>query len=445
MSKRIDIDIVVPLYPFMPYFLDRTRELAEKFTANHPEYRIRVSGADWLSVPQTVHDAVQQGGAPTIAQYFYTSTRDALDARRPDGSPLFTSVERAIAGRTEILGEPVVLGDVAPAARHYYTHDGAVAAMPPLTSTTLLYANTTLLERAGITEVPQTWAGIEAACRAVAALPDGPAHAITWPNHGWWFQQSVAQQGALLADHDNGRSGRAETLYLDSDAMLAYVEWWRGLHRAGLYRYHPSRVNTEVDWDGNFRAFAGQEVAFVLTTSVEAARMAQAGLDGGFVVQACRMPYNDRVPYAGNVIGGDALWLAAGLDQETQDGALAFMQYLNTPRTAAERHRETGFIPVTGGAIDLLEQEGWFERNPHFRTALDQLAANSGSPAARGALLGEFAGIQDILTTAMHDVLVTDVEPRVRFAQANAEAQLLLDHYNDACRGLRPRGPIRVG
>ncbi len=390
-------------------------------------------------------DAALKDGAPTIAQYFYTSTQDALDARRPDGSPLFTSVERAIAGRTEILGEPVVLGDVTATARQYYRHDGAVAAMPPLTSTTLLYANTTLLERAGITDVPQTWAGIEAACRAVAALPGGPEHAITWPNHGWWFQQSVAQQGALLADHDNGRSGRAEKVYLDSEAMLAYVEWWRGLHRAGLYRYHPSRVNTEVDWDGNFRAFADQQVAFVLTTSVEAARMAQAGRDGGFTVQTCRMPYNDRVPYAGNVIGGDALWLAAGLDQQTQDGALAFMQYLNSPRIAADRHRETGFIPVTGGAIELLEQEGWFRDKPHFRTALDQLGATAGTPAAQGALLGEFAAIQDVLTTAMHDVLVTDVDPRVRFARANAQAQHLLDQYNEACRGLRPRGPVRVG
>ncbi|KJK58372.1 extracellular solute-binding protein [Saccharothrix sp. ST-888] len=445
MSNRIVIDVVVPQYPFMPYFLDRTRELAAKFMAGHPDYLIRVSGVDWLSVSQAVHDAAQQGTAPTVVQYFYTSAQQARDTRRPDGSPLFTSVERAIAGRTEILGEPVVLGDVAPAARRYYTYDGEVVAMPPLTSTTLLYANTTVLNRAGITEVPQTWAGIEAACRAVAALPDGPAHAITWPNHGWWFQQSAAQQGALLADHDNGRSGRAEQVYLDSDAMLAYVEWWRRLHRAGLYRYHPSRVNTEVDWDANFRAFADQQVAFTLTTSVEAARMAQAGRDGGFAVRACRMPYNEQVPYAGNVIGGDALWLADGLDQETQDGALAFMQYLNTPRTAADRHRETGFIPVTGDAIELLEREGWFEQNPHFRTALDQLAANDGSPAAQGALLGDFAGIQDVMTRAMHDVLVSDVDPRARFTQANAEAQQLLDDYNAACRGLRPRGPIRVG
>lgn len=445
MRKSIEIDIWVPLYPFMPYFLERTRELAEKFTSAHPEYRIRVTGVDWLSLPQAVHDAARQSAAPTIAQYFYTSTQEARDARKPDGAPLFTSVERAIAGRTEILGEPVVLDDIISAARHYYTFDGEVAAMPPLTSTTLLYANTTLLERAGITDVPQTWAQIESACRAVVALPNGPTHGINWPNHGWLFQQSAAQQGALLTDHDNGRSGRAETMHLDSDAMLAYFDWWRGLHRDGLYLYRGRPTSDRSDWDANFRAFADQRVAFTITTSVEAERMIGAGRDGGFAVQACRMPYNGQVPYAGNVIGGDALWLADGLDPQTLDGALAFMQYLNAPRAAADRHRDTGFIAVTDGAIELLDAEGWFQQNPHFRTALDQLAATDGSSAARGALLGAFAGIQDTLTQAMHDVLVSEVDVPERLALANNRAQQLLDDYNAACRGLGPRGPISVG
>ncbi|MFD7460904.1 MULTISPECIES: extracellular solute-binding protein [unclassified Streptomyces] len=445
MRNRIDIDIWVPLYPFMPYFLDRTRELAGQFVSAHPEYRIRVTGKDWLSLPQAVHDAAREGAAPTVAQYFYTSTQEALDARGPDGGPLFTPVERAIAGRTEILGEPVVLDDVTPAARRYYTFDGEVAAMPPLTSTTLLYANTDLLARAGIDDVPETWAELEAACRAVVALPDGPTYGANWPNHGWLFQQAAAQQGALLADHDNGRSGRAETMALDSDAMLAYFHWWRRLHRDGLYLYRGRPTSDRSDWDANFSAFAEQRVAFTLTTSVEAERMIGAGRDGGFTVRACRMPYNEQVPYAGNVIGGDALWLRDGLDPDTLDGALAFMQFLNAPRAAADRHRDTGFIAVTDGAIRLLDEEGWFKENPHFRTALDQLAANDGSPAAQGAVLGDFAGIQDVLTRAMHDVLVSDVDVRDRLARANAQAQRVLEDYDAGCRGLRPKGPIRVG
>ena len=82
--------------------------------------------------------------------------------------------------------------------------------MPWNTSSTLLYANNTYLDAAGVAEVPETWAEVEAACEAIMALDDAPTGCITWPNHGWFFEQSIAQQGGLLANNDNGRSARAD-------------------------------------------------------------------------------------------------------------------------------------------------------------------------------------------------------------------------------------------
>jgi len=442
-ADKIGIDVWVPHYPIMPFFLDDMQDLARRFGEIHPRYRVDVRGYDYLTLPREVHRAALAGNPPTIAQYFYTCAQEAYDTRTRTGRPLFTSIERAIAGRREILGEPVVLDDIVPAARDYYVFDGAVAAMPPLTSTTLLYANTTLLRAAGLPRVPRTWVEIDEACLALSRLPDGPSHAITWPNHGWMFQQAVAQQGGLLADHDNGRSGPAERVYLASAEMMAYVRWWRRLHQDGHYLYlYDGR---QVDWDANFLAFARQQVAFTLTSSVEAARMVQAGRDGGFTVEASPMPHNDAVARAGDVIGGDSLWLADGLDEASRDGALAFVQFLNNPRNAADRHKQTNFIPVTRGALDLLDGQGWFRDNPHLRVAVDQLDATSGSPASRGALLGNFAGIQEIMTRAMHDVLVGGADPLARFTRATVRAQQLLNEYNDYRRGARPRGAIGVG
>ncbi|WP_028568563.1 extracellular solute-binding protein [Salinispora tropica] len=445
MTQNTDPTVItmwMPHYPVIPWFMGWVTEVAKTFNHTHPDYRVDIEGYDWYHLPNAIHQAAMQGNPPTIAQYFYTSTQEAYDTRRADGSPLFTSVERALDGRTEILGQPVVLDDLLPAAREYYVYDGAVAAMAPLTSTTLLYANMTQLAAAGIADVPRTWHELDVACRAVVAQRDGPPHAITWPNHGWLFQQSVAQQGGLLADHDNGRSGRAETVNLASSEMMAYVRWWQRLHRDGHYLYLGD--GSEVDWERNFQAFAEQRVAFVLTTSVESTRMADAGRRGGFDVRACRMPHNGEVPYAGNVIGGDALWLASGIDQATRDGALAFIQFLSSPANAAARHRETNFMPVTRGAIDLLDDQGWFLENPHHWTAVAQLEANDGTAAGRGALLGDFAAIQNVMTRAMHDVLTGGVNADERFQRATAEAQRLLDNYNEYCAGQRPRGHILI-
>lgn len=441
---RTVISVWVPVYPIMLDYADQMQVLGDRFSAAHPEFRVEVEGIGYLDLPGAIHRAALAGEAPTVAQYFYTSAQEAKDTKNADGRPQFTSVERAIGGRTEVLGQPVVLDDVVPGVLGYYTYDGAVAAMPLLTSTTLMYANTTLLAAAGVSEIPRTWAEVQAACVAVARLRgDGPGHSITWPNHGWMFQQSVAQQGGLLTDHDNGRSGRAQRVDLASPELLAYAQWWRRLHRDGHYLYLYN--GTEVDWDGNFRAFADQQVALTLTTSVEAHRMVAAGRDGGFTVRAAPMPYNDDVPRAGNVIGGDALWLSDGLAEHTRDGALAFVQYLCEPRNVVDRHRSTNFIPLTRTAVDLLTEEGWFEEHPDFRVAIEQIGSTTGSPGARGALVGEFAAIQQICTRAMHDVLVYDADPKSRFTEATDEAQSLLDRYDAYCRGLAPRGHIRVG
>ncbi|MCW2877885.1 MAG: ugpB [Sphaerisporangium sp.] len=451
-SDTVVIDVWLNDYPVVPLFLRETKELAGRFSRAHPRYQVNVEGRDHLILPREVALAAQRGEAPAIVQSFYTSTQLARDMLAKDGTPLFTSIEKAIGGREEILGEPVLLDDIVQAARDYYTIDGEFTAMPPLTSTTLLYANTTLLDAAGVTEIPRTWDEIESACKAVARLKDGPSHGITWPNHGWIFQQSVAQQGGLLADHDNGRSGRAVAIDLASGPMTGFVQWWHRLHQDGHYLYTGVRSagdETYAAWEANYRAFAEQRVAFVLSTSVEAERMVQAGHDGGFAVQVSTMPRNGEVPYAGNLIGGDSLWLAGGLDETTRDGALAFLQFMINPSNAAERHKTSGFIPITGAAIALLESEGWFEDNPHHRVAVDQLALGDGSPAARGALLGDFVGIQDVMTQAMHDVLVSGADPAARLVQATAEAQELLDDYNAHClgKGPGPRGPnrFRVG
>jgi sn-glycerol 3-phosphate transport system substrate-binding protein len=38
------------------------------------------------------------------------------------------------------------------------------------------------------------------------ASDDAPENCITWPNHGWFTEQSIALQGEVLANNDNGRS-----------------------------------------------------------------------------------------------------------------------------------------------------------------------------------------------------------------------------------------------
>ncbi|WP_433042287.1 extracellular solute-binding protein [Dactylosporangium sp. CS-033363] len=420
MASDIVVDVWFADYPFQTNqgepFLQPLRVLAAAFEARHPGCRIRVRGVDFWTMTHEVSEAVKRGDAPDVAGYYASDTRMALDTRTLQGLPRYVSVTEAIAGRTSVLGEPVLLGDLEPAVRDYYTVAGDLPCVPLSATTTVLYSNMTLLRGAGLSEPPRTWRELRTASAAAG---------VTWANHGWLFQQAVAAQGGLLADGDNGRSGTARTVDLAGPEMLAWVEFWRNLHADGLFHYS----GTIEDWEGGFRAFAGGEVAFLVDSSKAAGDLVGIGREAGFEVAVSDVPRNEHARYAGNFISGDALWLADGPDRVKRDLALAFMLSLLRPEAVAEWQRSNGFLPVTRAGQQALEDEGWFAAHAHERAALAQLRRSDRSPAALGPVVGGLMRIDEVLAAAMHDVLVAGADPAERFAAATVAAQRILDEH----------------
>jgi len=409
-----------------PHYLDTLYARAGQFERSHPGYEVRIRGVYFEDMPGEITRAARAGTVPAIAEYYYTETPNALDEVDPAGRPVFTSVSAAVEGRTEILGEPVVLDDLLPALRAQYTCYGELRSLPTVATTYQLFTNVTMLRTAGVTEVPQTWQELRAACERVVRTPNGPKHAIGWANQGIPFQQAMAVQGGKIADNDNGRRAPARGIDFTVPEMLAWVSWWRALHKDGLYEYSGELR----DWFGTFQLFADQRLAFRLSSTNDIGSTAEAAEQAGFELAVTRFPYNADVPYHGNVVAGTSLWLANGLDQQTRDGALAFMQFLANPANAAEYHKEHSFIPVTRSAFTLLEEQGWFAKHPHHRAPSHQLdlPTASGRPTA-GGLVGGYFQIQDMVAGAMHDVLVHDIDPVERLTRASAEAQAVLDRY----------------
>lgn len=423
-----------------PGFLDPIRDKARAFEAAHPGYRIQVHGYDFHELPRILARAVHRGRVPQLVEYYYTSNRLARDQLGADGRPLFTSVEGAIGGRQEVLGEQVVVDDLVPAVREHYAVGGEMASMPVTATTTVLYSNLDLLREAGVSDVPRTWGDLARACERVSRSRGGRGHAATWADHGWLFQQALAGQGGLLADRENGRLGHPGSVDLASDEMLAFVGWWKRMDDAGHYLY----TGLQEDWEGTFRAFATQRVAFVMHTSKLADAAVHVGREAGFDVGVSPLPRNEAATYSGNLLAGQSLWLTDGCDDTVRDAALAFSQFLVNSENAADWHRASTFVPITRSSFRLLDDEGWFREDTRRRVASDQLEESDLSPAALGALVGDLPGIQRHMTAAMEDVLVRKVDPVHAFRRATERAQALVDDYNSWCLGSPRRAPRRL-
>ncbi len=407
---------------FTDYRLDWAKERAAEFNEMFPQYDVLIEGYESYNAAfDATVLAAEQGNPPSITHFFEAATQNARDAVSPDGAPLFKSVADAIGDRTEINGVEVVLGDVVSAAADYYTVDGVFTSMPWNTSTTVMFSNADMLAAAGIDAPPETWGEVVAACEAIMALDDGPANCITWPNHGWFFEQSVAQQGADLANNGNGRDDRATEVMFNSDAANAYVSWWKDLNDAGYYVY----TGVQRDWGGTQNAFESGQVAFLIFSSSDATAI-PANTAENFPTIVSRMPYNEEAGYNGNIIGGATLWLNNGLDAETEEGALTFLNWFSNPDNAAEWHQITGYIPITNTAFNNLNETGWFDENPNAAVANIQLDL----VPTTGALFGGFVAIRDVFTEAMEDVLLNDADVAATLDEVNADANAILEEYN---------------
>jgi sn-glycerol 3-phosphate transport system substrate-binding protein len=300
--------------------------------------------------------------------------------------------------------------------------------MPWNTSSAIWFSNLRYLNAAGFDKPPATWDEVDAVCEAIMALDDAPEYCWTFPNHGWFFEQWLAQQNALYVNNDNGRAERATEVAWNSEAGLAILQWLDDQYNKG-YLYYSGAQGGE-SWSTVDQAYSTQQVAMAAYSSSDTTLYTEMGEEGGFGTIASFLPYNDDTGWTGNLIGGGTLWLVEGLDPAVEEGALTFLVYFTNTENAAEWHKVTGYIAIRNSSNELLEAEGWFEENPNQRVAAEQLAQSQVTPATSGALVGGFPSIRNEVTAAIDRVLLTDEDPAAILEAAAKAANTIIEEYN---------------
>ncbi|MBI5667295.1 MAG: extracellular solute-binding protein [Chloroflexi bacterium] len=432
--------------------LDWAKQKAAIFNEKFPQYNVVVEGYNnYEELFAATALAAEQNSLPAIVQYFEVATQDARD------SGYFKPIAEALGDRTEVNGIPVNLEDIIAPVSAYYTLDGQWTSMPWNTSSAIMFSNMNILNAAGVDSPPATWAEVEAACEAIMAMDNAPEYCFTWPNHGWFFEQWLAQQNGLFANNDNGRADRATEVVFNSPAGVAILQWLDDMKSKGYLYY--SGAQGGASWATVDQSFQGQQTAMAVYSSSDTAIYTNTGRENGYEVLASFMPYNQDAEggWTGNLIGGASLWLVNGLAPEVEDGALTWLLWLTNTENAAEWHQVTGYIAIRQSSVDLLNTEGWYDalvangasqvwldnpavqasqgkvwyaENPNFIVASDQLAQSTVTPATSGALLGSFPAIRNVVTQAIDTVLLTDEDPATVLDNAAAEANKILEEYN---------------
>jgi len=398
---------------------DELGETLDQFAQDFSEQNdgVTVNAVNKDGYRQNLNQSLQAsraGDPPGVAQIFEIGTQLCLD------SGAFTPIEQVIPDGA------VDFDDLLPSVSSYYRIDDELNSMPFNSSNTIMLYNKTAFEEAGLDpeDPPRSLSGVRSAAETIVDQTDMES-GISWPNHSWMqIEQQFAKQDQVLLNKENGRAGRADKTYYNSEAGRNVYEWWKGMADDDLY------LNPGIEaWSEARQAFLTGQVPMLWDSTSNMVSMKAGAEENGFELGSAYLPAPDGANN-GVVIGGGSLWVPDALADEKKEAAGKFIAYMVQPEQQARWHRNSGYFPVSQGAVDQLESDGWFEENPDFRTAFDQLQDTQDSPATRGAVMGVFPEARSINTEISVSILNGDVGVEEGLSEMDTQVQETLSSYS---------------
>ncbi len=315
-----------------------------------------------------------------------------------------------------------------PAVRDYYSDENGMVGMAFNSSTPIVYYNAELLAAAGYDELPRDWnfTDYKEVCDAVQA--SGVEYCVTLGQVGWYFEQMLANSGGLYFNNNNGRTGRATEAVFNQGVGLEVFAFENSLYTEG---YAPDLGNTWTDTDTTF--IAGQ-AAMIWDSTAGAAGLQDSA---EFEIRTTFIPHADSSERNGVIIGGAALWLIDSGDPAVNQAAWQFMKFVAEPEQQVTWHQGTGYFPVRVDLADNPELQSFWEENPNFLTAIEQLATTTtvledGTPnyAVLGGRAGPFPAVRQLVVDAYRRVLDDGLTPEEALSEAAERANEELANYN---------------
>ncbi|MGM0420329.1 MAG: ABC transporter substrate-binding protein [Bacillota bacterium] len=391
---------------------DLIAETVDRFNEMNDDIHVEVEyQGSYRDVMNATQAAIRTGNAPHVIQSFEISTQQLIDME------IFIPLEDTLDDvNWDAFLEPVT---------DYYRVNNKLYSMPYNSSNPILYYNKDIFEEAGLDpeRPPRTFSEMIEYSDQIIESGAAP-HGFVMPLHGWFFEQWMANMGSTLVNNDNGRSGRATSLTLGQEAF-DIMEWWKTMYDNDYY------VNPGVEnWSQSRQIFAAQRAAMAIDSTSAVTLKLNAAEEQGFEVGTGFMPIHDDYERHGTVIGGGSLWVLDNHPPEEILAAGQLIRFLSSPEEQVTWHKGTGYFPVHNDSIELLEAENWFEENPNYSTAMDQLQQTKQVVATQGALIGNFPEVRTIITDAIQNIFEEERTIEEALQRANEKAERSMAEYN---------------
>ena len=299
--------------------------------------------------------------------------------------------------------------DVVDSLRNEGFRNGQQWWLPVARSTPLMYYNRSMYEAAGLPGPATTFTQL-AEYAAAMADPGQQIYGVGFPGTGsysWQFQGQVWGYGGAYSTEDF-------QVTLNQGGAVAAGEWWRTAVEEGYAGVSQDLAN---DFAQGYVATASFSTGSLTNITALAA---ETGLDFGTAFLPGEMEGIDLTCPT----GGSGLGIMANTSPERQAAAFEFLAYWSSPERTTWWSQNTGYMPIRKSAVASPEMQAYFETNPNYRVAVEQLSARTKAQDVARRLVP--AGEQ-IIGAALSEVVLTGAPAQEVFDSAAPALQAECD------------------
>jgi multiple sugar transport system substrate-binding protein len=275
----------------------------------------------------------------------------------------------------------------------YPAYGDAMLSFPFHKSMLVMFANVTLLEEAGVTEMPETWDEFYAACKAVTE--NTPAE------NCWSIHIDASDVDGIMASV--GVYPQADPQYLTSAANdPMFVEWFKFVQKMvdeGMARTEAERYSGDDEMVAGNAAFT--------TASSSSLGYFPKNEDGTYAIdwKVISIPHAEGLDYASTVYGANIM--AVKEDDFQRDLAKwLFIRYWTSYDAVkkwvigTEEIRASDYMPLQRSLLDDPDFQAYLEENPRYAEAVSYLETGVIEPQLAGQ-----QAVRDILEDAYIKIL----------------------------------------
>jgi sn-glycerol 3-phosphate transport system substrate-binding protein len=369
---------------------ERVNEIAENYNLSQSEYKlVPVFKGNYGETMTAGIAAFRAGKPPHILQVFEVGTATLMGAKG------------AVKPVHQLMQEVGASFDpnayISAVTSYYTTTDGKMLSIPFNSSTPVLWWNKDAFRKAGLDpeKPPKTWPEVgEYGKKLVAAgYQCGFSSAwITWvhlENFSTWHD-------APFGTKENGFAGLDTEFTFNSPLHVKHIQQLADWQKDKVFVYG-GRRNL-----GNAKFTKGECAMYTESSAGYGGFKAGAEFEFG----TANLPYWPDAPGApqNTIIGGASLWVMGGHPKQDYEGVANFFTFLSLPMVQAYWHANTGYVPITNGAYDLMKKLKFYDDNPGRDIPILQMSSKAPTPNSKGLRFGNFLQTRTIMYEELENI-----------------------------------------